>query len=157
MQHKSIPLVLALGALVTSGALASAPLAQASPVCRVENTRNLAKYTTLQAAVEAETTRPGDRLKLQNTCEGDTTVSKNLTIVGAGPLPTLNGDNEEGSEGSVVTVNGGITLTITDLTITGGYSHEDGARSPTTVRSGCRTRPSPPTQRQTTAAVSIPG
>jgi hypothetical protein len=75
-------------------------------------------YGNLQAAVNAASA--GDTLKVRGTCYGDTTIGKNLTIVGQsnpgfGPA-TLNGRNT----GSVVTVNEGVTVAITGLTITGG-------------------------------------
>jgi hypothetical protein len=75
-------------------------------------------HATLQAAVDAASA--GDTLKVKGTCYGDTTIGKSLTIVGqSNPgfgQATLNG----GNIGSVVTVNEGVTVAITGLTITGG-------------------------------------
>jgi predicted outer membrane repeat protein len=99
--------------LMASGASA------APPKCLVVNVGANQSYSALQAAVNAAIT--GDTLKVKGTCYGDTTIGKNLTIVGQsnpgfGPA-TLNG----GNNGSVVTVEG-VTVAITDLTITGGES-----------------------------------
>ena len=79
-------------------------------------------HGTLQAAVDAAS--PGDTLRVKGTCYGDTTISKNLTIIGQsnpafGPA-TLNGGNSRPKPGSVVTVDEGINVAITGLTITGG-------------------------------------
>jgi predicted outer membrane repeat protein len=77
-------------------------------------------YATFQAAVKAA--KSGDTLNVQGTCEGDTTIEKNLTIQGQGAGATLNGENQSGS---VVTIRSA-TVSISGLTITGGNSPFEG-------------------------------
>jgi hypothetical protein len=67
-----------------------------------------ASYTSLQAAEVAAS--PGDTLSAIGTCTGTTVITKNLTITGGA---TLDG----GHAGSVLTIEPGVTLTISSLTI----------------------------------------
>jgi hypothetical protein len=122
MHRKSLLLALMLAALAALGTVLSVPLAGATSTCDVK--LRSAHYGTLQAAVNAAS--PGDKLKVRGTCYGDTTINKNLKIIGQsnpafGPA-TLNGANNATREGSVVTVTGGVTVAVTGLTITGGYT-----------------------------------
>ena len=91
--------------------------------CVVVNVRANQRYSTLQAAVDAA--MAGDTLKVGGICYGDTTISKNLTIVG-GWVATLNGENNASTPGHVVTVPFGVHVTLSGLTITGGYAEEGG-------------------------------
>jgi hypothetical protein len=123
--HKTRSLVVAAG-LAAVPALAYVPVAAATPPpCTVKDvtTGHHATYTgtgALQAAITAA--HAGDTLKVWNTCMGDSTVSKNLTITAAAGGATLNGT---GSAGSVVTVNAGVSATINGLDITGGTGNYD--------------------------------
>ncbi len=76
-----------------------------------------ASYTSLQAAEIAAS--PGDTLSATGTCTGTTSITKNLTITGGA---TLDGDQE----GSVLTIDYGVTVTISSLTITGGSADVGG-------------------------------
>jgi nitrous oxidase accessory protein NosD len=116
----------ATGLLLLIGATATATTAA---VCRVSNLAAHREYNTLQAAVNAAS--PGDTLKVSGTCQGDTTISESLTIVGdsgsrSGPA-TLDGDNSEQSPGTVVTVTAGFTVAMRGLTVEGGNILDHGS------------------------------
>jgi hypothetical protein len=104
--------------LMASGAAAS------KPRCLVVGGGG--SHRTLQAAVDAAS--PGDKLKVKGTCYGDTTIGKNLTIVGhsnpAFGSATLNGGGKAQTQS--VIVNHGATVEIIGLTITGGHNTEIG-------------------------------
>ncbi len=118
--HRTRSLVVAAG-LAAVPALAYVPLASATPPpCTVKDvtTGHHATYTgagALEAAITGA--HAGDTLKVWNTCTGDSTVTKNLTITAGGGGATLSGT---GSAGSVVTVKAGVSATINGLDITGG-------------------------------------
>src|SRR5262249_21986264 len=126
MHRRSLLLALALAAL---GTVVSGPLARATqPMCLVLNLRLDESYATLQAAVNAASAE--DTLRVKGTCKGDTTVSKSLTIAGQsnpgfGPA-TLDGANSEATPGTVLTVTGGVSVSISGLTIRGGYGENGG-------------------------------
>jgi len=123
--HTTRSLVVAAG-LAAVPALAYVPVASATPPpCTVKDvtTGHHATYTgagALQAAITGA--HAGDTLKVWNTCMGDSTVTKNLTISAGGGGATLNGT---GSAGSVVTVNATVSATINGLDITGGTGNYD--------------------------------
>jgi hypothetical protein len=110
---------LLLGLLVLT-VLAWAPTAAAAPPskCLIINDALNANYTSLQAAQDAAS--PEATLWVRGTCTGTTEITKNLTLTGQQPrgftAPTLNG----GGQGSVLTIDSGVTVTINTLTITGG-------------------------------------
>jgi hypothetical protein len=122
-------LVLALAAVVlgTGSSISSA----ATPACVVKDVGTKQSYGTLQEAVNAAT--EGDTLKVKGTCDGDTTITKSLTIAGQGHA-ILDGENDEEHRGSVVYVAAyellpgsdyetsyhDVIVAITGLTITGG-------------------------------------
>jgi hypothetical protein len=87
--------------------------------CGVKNVRTGQSVGTLTEAVEAATT--GDTLDVKGTCEGDTVLTKQLTIDGETPPnygpATLQGRPTE-VEG-VVRVIPNVAVTIAGLTITG--------------------------------------
>jgi hypothetical protein len=86
--------------------------------CLVMDTNSNHSFPALQDAVDAAAA--GDTLIVEGTCTGTTTIGKGLTLTGQQPggsaAPTLNG----GGQGSVVTFDNGVTVTINTLTITGG-------------------------------------
>lgn len=88
--------------------------------CQVTNTATDARDDTLQAAVNAASS--GADLLVRGTCGGPTTVGKTLTVTGAGPSPTLDGLSRGGTvvTGSVLTITAGVTVSVSDLTITDG-------------------------------------
>ena len=105
-----------------------APGADATqPACAVTNARAHKTFSTLQEAVNAA--EAGNKLTVRGTCVGDTAIAKDLTIVGQASsgsgTPTLNGANTAGSPGSVL-VDHESKVTLTGLTITGGYNDERG-------------------------------
>jgi hypothetical protein len=102
--------------IASSVALASS--ASASPRCRVTDARTGQSYTALQEAFNAAST--GDTLKVHGTCEGDTTISKSLTIDGQGQA-TLDGENNELHPGHVLVVSEGATVTLSRVIVTGGF------------------------------------
>src|ERR1700730_7000129 len=107
-----------VAACVAMSLLLMASMATAAPPkCRIVNAGTGQRYKTLQAALDAPS--PGDTLKGKGTCDGDTTIHENLTIVGEGHA-VLNGANNELTPGSVVVVNGRATVALLGLTVTGG-------------------------------------
>jgi hypothetical protein len=104
---------------------ADVPAASAATPC-VADTNTNQSYTTLQAAVNAAAA--GDTLFVKRTCTGTTTISKNLTISGQSAsgtkTATLNAGNP--SSDRVLTVQGGASVTLNTLIITGGNTGAGG-------------------------------
>jgi hypothetical protein len=90
--------------VIGAGGAAAAPVAVNCPPYGADS---------LQAAITAAS--PGDTLLIKGTCTGNFTISKNLTMQGS-PVATL---DAQGS-GHTVSVTPGVTVTLNDLTITGG-------------------------------------
>ncbi len=89
-----------------------------TPACHVVNARTHSTYTELQEAVEAAQAK--DTLEVKGICKGDTTITTTtspLTINGSVDDAQLNGEKRDGS---VLTIEKGVTVSISDLTITGG-------------------------------------
>lgn len=115
-------LAIATGSIVTLSLLGSAmagPALGLTPTdCRVKNLDTGTIKRRLGAAVKAA--NAGDRLTVRGTCTGVVIIDRDLTITGIRPAragtPTL----DAADVGTVVTVNGGRTVTIASLTITGG-------------------------------------
>jgi hypothetical protein len=126
--------VWACAAISVSLLMASVAAASKPPKCLVVGAGG--SHRTLQAAVDAAS--PGDKLKVKGTCYGDTTIGKNLTIVGHsnpafGPA-TLNGGGKAQTQS--VIVNLGATVAIIGLTITGGHNTEIGPGHEATEEKG---------------------
>jgi hypothetical protein len=121
MRSRSLVLALATVALGTALLVPSASAVETQ--CGVRNVRSGQSLGTLNQAVEAATA--GDTLYVKGTCEGDTTLTKQLTIDGETPPnygpPTLQGRPTEVQ--AVVRVLARVPVTITGLTITGGTSN----------------------------------
>jgi hypothetical protein len=94
------------------------PAAGASKSCSVTSTGSGQSYGTLEEAVSAATA--GDTLQVKGTCYGTTTIAKNLTIVGQNGSGSGQATLDGAKSGSVVTVEPGVTVAITRVTITGG-------------------------------------
>jgi hypothetical protein len=111
--------------LAVLAALGLAPNASAkTDKCLIQNHALNASYKSLQAAVDAADA--GASLDVRGTCRGITTITKSVTITGKQPHgftgPILDGDHQ----GSVLAINAGVTVTVDNLTITGGIgSHAD--------------------------------
>ncbi len=103
-------------ALAVSGLASSAALASTCQVTNTTNSKATSSYETLQQAVSEAA--PGNTLKVTGACKGDTTIAKNLTIVGK--RATLEGTGS----GSVLVVEPGAEVTINGPTITGGTGLE---------------------------------
>jgi Glycine rich protein len=91
-----------------------------TPACDVVNARTRSTYTELQEAVEAA--QAEDTLEVKGICKGDTTITSAtspLTIKGSVDDAQLNGEKREGA---VLTVEKGVAVAITNVTITGGSS-----------------------------------
>jgi len=86
-------------------------------VCQVTNTTTSGgPYTSLQAAVTAA--GPGDELSVTGTCDGPTTIGKNLTITGNNGA-ILNGEEQ----GSVLVISSAhLDVALNALIITNGSS-----------------------------------
>lgn len=96
-----------------------APAAGAkTSACLVINNGANTSYGSLQAGVNGA--QAGATLWIRGTCTGTTEIAKDLTLTGQRPrgftAPTLDG----GGQGSVLTVDSGVTLTVNTLTVTGG-------------------------------------
>ena len=125
MHRRSVLVALALGASAVLGAIPSVPLAGAKqPKCLVVNVRSGQSYGTLQEAVAAASAE--DTLKVKGTCNGTTRISKNLTIVGESGYGSGQATLDGAKSGSVVTVERGVTVALTRLTITGGSGSPEG-------------------------------
>jgi hypothetical protein len=74
----------------------------------------------LQAAITAAA--PGATIMVKGTCGGHFTIPTNLTLSGS-PSATLNGQGT----GRPLTIAGGVTVTLNNLTIMGGYLTASGA------------------------------
>ena len=114
-----------IGMIAVTGMLAvvSEAAAAVKPTCRVVNQLEGSRPPpdsgqTLAAAISAATA--GDELTVIGSCTGTYTLDKDLTLTGLStkrfPLPTLDG----GHAGATLTVNSGVTATVTNLVITGG-------------------------------------
>ena len=111
-------------AAVLIGAIAALAMALAAPAgaktshCLIINNALNATYTSLQAAQDAASA--ADTLWVRGNCVGTTEITKDLTITGQQPsgytTPTLDG----ASQGSVLSIDSGVMVTINTLTITGG-------------------------------------
>ena len=110
-----------LGAAMVLAATAFAtPLAAAKPVCHVVIVGSDASFRSLQGAVQAAPS--GAELRVKGTCVGNTTIVKDLVIRGKsnggfGPA-TLDGAND----GRVLTIHGGVTVTLDGLLVTNGHA-----------------------------------
>ncbi len=118
--------------LVVSGGLLLLflPLLPTAPVAAaivVTNTRTSASFASIQAAINDAGTVNGDTLSVSAGIDTENvTVTKSLTIQGAGAnVTTVDG----GSNGSVFVVFGGLTATITGLTIQHGNAASTAAAS----------------------------
>ena len=114
-----------LSGLVALVVLAWTPLAAATTSrCLIINDALNASYKSLQAAQDAASS--ADTLWVRGRCVGTTTIRKNLTITGQQPRgftpPTLDG----AGQGSVLTIDEGLTATINALTISNGDTDDVG-------------------------------
>ena len=110
----------------------SATSAAGPPTCRVINQTQGRHFppdkgqSLSDAIAEAA---PDDELTITGTCTGTYTLDKNLSLTGLVkrryPTPTLDG----GQAGSTLTV-GGVTATLTNLTLTGGTGFAPPPSSP---------------------------
>ena len=109
----------ALGAaLILAATVLVTPVAAGKPTCLVENVASHSSFRSLQAAVQAA--RSGAELRVKGTCVGNTMILKDLAIRGKsnpgfGPA-TLDGANA----GRVLTIQGGVTVTLDGLRVTNG-------------------------------------
>jgi hypothetical protein len=110
-------LVLGLGLVLVLSAWAPGAGAKTS-ACLVINGAADTSYKSLQAGVNDA--QAAATLWIRGTCTGTTEIAKDLTLTGQQPrgftAPTLDG----GSQGSVLTIDTGVAVTINTLTITGG-------------------------------------
>ena len=112
--------------------LVSATSAAGPPTCRVVNQSQRRHFppdkgqSLSDAIAEAG---PDDELTITGTCTGIYTLDKNLSLTGLVtkryPTPTLDGGHAVTvvgfqAHGSTLTVEGGVTATLTNLTLTGG-------------------------------------
>lgn len=100
--------VLAAGLGVGMASVASAA------ACTIVNDTTGVVFRSLQTAVNAAA--PGDTLRIRNTCTGNVTIGKRLTLVGTGTSPTIRGNS-----GRPLTITAG-PVTIDGLRITGGVA-----------------------------------
>ncbi len=102
--------------------------------CMIVDQQTQASYTSLQVAENAA--KAGDTLSATGTCDGTTEITKNLTITcGA----TLDGDEA----GSVLTIDSGVTVTISSFTITGAPAPSPTSKSPPKAAASTSTEAAP--------------
>ena len=104
--------------MVLAATAFATPLAAAKPTCHVAIVGSDASFRSLQGAVQAAPS--GAELRVKGTCVGNTTIVKDLAIRGKsnggfGPA-TLDGAND----GRVLTIHGGVTVTLDGLRVTNG-------------------------------------
>ena len=113
-----------IGAIAASAMALATPAAAKTSRCLVVNNALNASYTSLQAAQDAASA--ADTLWVRGTCVGTTTVRKDLTITGQQPSgytpPTLDG----AGQGSVLTIDPGVTAAVDTLTISHGKTSDIG-------------------------------
>jgi hypothetical protein len=118
-----VPAVLGLAVAGMLAVPLAAPASATTSHCLIINAAADTSYSNLQAAQNAAS--PGATLAVRGTCTGTTDITKSLTLTGQRPAgftaPTLNG----GGQGSTLTVDQGVALTINTLTITGGTGTVD--------------------------------
>src|SRR5262249_26266239 len=89
--------------------------------CFVLDTSNPADYSTSSLGAVVAGATGGDALTVQGTCNGPTTIDRNLTVTGqASPgytTPTLQGPADH-----VLVVDSGTVTLLNSLTITGGHT-----------------------------------
>jgi Right handed beta helix region len=120
MSMKRMSQALALVAvLVTAAWLVQAASPAGRRSCVVSNERTGLGSRSLQEAVDASVA--GDTLFVKGTCVGNSTIDKDLTLTGvdnkAFGLPTLDGS---GFDDSVLVISGGVTATVSNITIANG-------------------------------------
>ena len=102
------------GSVLVFAVLVSGAFGGSRPsLCHVSGAGNN-DYGSLQDAVNASSA--GDSLKVKGTCVGSTVVDRSLVISGHGAEATLDG----GMLGTVLRIQGGVTVKLTRLTITHG-------------------------------------
>ena len=99
--------------------------AAATTSCRARNvTKDRPSRSDLQVVMDAADA--GDTIAVRGVCVGTFAIHESLTIVGHAttdaPVPTLNGDGA----GQVVHIRASSTVTLTNLTITGGHTYGAG-------------------------------
>src|SRR6516162_8699572 len=85
------------------------------------------KYTTIAAAIVAA--KANDTISILDAVhtESNITVDRNLTIQGKGAAKTaVDGGAQNGTVGTVFTVDAGVTATFQNLTIRNGYTAQSG-------------------------------
>ena len=113
----------ALGMAVATLAVVVSPARAGPGTCQAKNlsTGGVAN-PDLQGVIDAAS--PGDTVEVAGVCVGGFTINKNLTVVGratyAVPQATLDGDGA--STVLLVSSDAGTEVTLTNLTITGGYA-----------------------------------
>jgi hypothetical protein len=126
MRRKSFALAVAGVVLAAASLVSVASAVPPTTKCLIVNQRTDVRYATLQAANDAPQTTAGDTVMVKGTCVGTTTISKSITVAGkSNPgfgIATLDGDNI----GTVVTVSTGVTVAISNLTVTHGDGNSGG-------------------------------
>jgi len=117
LSRPAVPVLsgLALMVLLAAGGILGPP-AEAQPPCHVPG-----DYATIQAAIDESTCATINLAA--GTYEEDITISRDVTIGGAGEDQTV---IDGGDNGRVVTINGNPVVTIKNITIQHGHSTNDG-------------------------------
>ena len=124
--------IAALGAaLVLAATVLVTPVAAAKPTCLIESMVSHKTFRSLQAAVQAAPS--GAELRIKGTWVGSATIVKDLAIRGKsnggfGPV-TLDG----AKAGRVLTIHGGVTVTLEGLLVTNGNATFGGGMLPSST------------------------
>ncbi len=111
--------IVALGvAAVLAAAVFATPAAGAKPTCLVQNAAANTSFRSLQAAVQAAPS--GAELRIKGTCVGTTTIVKDLAIHGKSNGRFGRATLDGAGAGRVLTIQGGVTVTLDGLLVTNG-------------------------------------
>ena len=107
-------------ALVLAATVFVTPVAAAKPTCLVENVASHTSFLSLQAAVQAAPS--GAELRVKGTCVGNTTITKDLVIRGKSNPGFGQATLDGAGAGRVLTIQGGVTVTLDGLVVTNGHA-----------------------------------
>lgn len=122
MRRSTAPFAALIASLALVAALPVPSLAAGRSDCRVLNVESGARSSSLQGAVDAASA--GDHLRVRGTCQGITTIDRDLAIRGVRPSrgwvrPTLDGDGL----GATIVTEEGTRVRMRTLRIRGGDAY----------------------------------
>ncbi|MCO5183874.1 MAG: hypothetical protein M9965_08040 [Anaerolineae bacterium] len=116
--------ILVVVVLMAGAFFVPALAAEAMSACQIVNAASAEVFDNLQVAVDAA--NPGDLLTVTGTCVGTTMIDKDLVLEGDSAPESEQATLDGNGAGSVLSVAIDVNVTVTGLTITGGYSEFGG-------------------------------